>query len=474
MTPVAVVLMLFLAFDWLGEDAVKRRWLTAIFILVATPEFFYLGLVYQPSLVAICGVVVAHLVVRRTIYTQQNLKWWSPGFLLALALFGLGAACRWDIATYGAVIVTDMLVGVPHGNQRWQLPIRQRLLCCVAWAVLGLIAVFVAIGISGYTPLDVLNLSRLFFANAEHDTLGISGPAVLLTISGLISYFSPIAILFGLVGIGWLGLHRDPKLVPIMVGIVLVLPWLTHGTPKYLLAGIPGITTCMILGFEILWNKIKQPAVQNGVRAVLVAGLLAIWLIGIRVDSDSAWGPGFEIRDYDHPKVNGIHVSPVIGPGVALPFSEGPRPLFGHFYVLLGGQWRSLVNSLYAEQENAVHVASDKAIPELRTDRENPGIAVFVQQGYTITADSDIHDFIDRWDFTDAHGKSATMWALDARDAIYHKDGVNQLLQVGDTVVIYGWPSDLRRLYQISPTSLQKLGPMSAVLNLKTLAQTAP
>ena len=144
-----VLFMLAIAFDWLKTLPLASRWLIGLVVLLASPEFFYLGLAYLPGVIAMAFVLAAHLILRwGGIADEPPSLSANRGRIIILfsaVVFGIGAACRWDITVYGAVIAADLVFGFGDRRQPLVTLIRRRWLVCMVWGVLALLCFFLRI-----------------------------------------------------------------------------------------------------------------------------------------------------------------------------------------------------------------------------------------------------------------------------------------------------------------------------------------
>jgi hypothetical protein len=159
----------------------------------------------------------------------------------------------------------------------------------------------------------------------------------------------------------------------------------------------------------------------------------------------------------------------VLGSGTAVPTPEGPRPLFGHAWVL-AGQWREFVDSYWEEEEKAVLTAIERGIPLLLLGPEQGwSMVVYSALDYT-TADPHNrtvdHQVIERrW--IGADGTTSRMLQFVDKEQLFDTATCGRLSQVaGDAVVVTAFSSRLRQLYQVAPNALHRLGRVTAVLNL--------
>ena len=157
--------------------------------------------------------------------------------------------------------------------------------------------------------------------------------------------------------------------------------------PKFILPGIPGLVACAVLGFSVLWTHFKPERWQTIVRVLIFIVLLGPWLIGVQVEfDDSAFGPGFETRAYDRPEQSGTKISlAIFGPGTLFPTSEGPRALFGHGAVLLGGGWRTALDQRWREIEAVTDYAIQNELPLISTGNMSNFVVALWQRGFITT-----------------------------------------------------------------------------------------
>jgi hypothetical protein len=461
-SPVMVMLMLTLAFRVLGLTSPWIRPVATVVLLMAVPEFFFLGLVYFPSVVSMCFMLMAHLLL---------LRGTSPArFAGSLALFSLGAASRWDIVTYGTTIVAHLAVGVPDDDS----PAGRRLVIAFLWGILALIAWAVAVAITGYGPATMLGI--LLWApsvNASHAGFSV------VSVANLLSLATPAFLLLTL--LGWVQMVRVRNRLALvaLLAALSVLPWLMNGIPKWLLPGVPMAVVCSVAAVRWLMEE-----ATSWKRLLVAAGLVILlspWLIGLRATfNDSAWGPGFEMRPYDRPPGSGMAADPTPGAGAALPGIDGPRPLWGYGTVLLGWGWRSLVTARSREHRNAVTQAIRNGVPLLILQGSD-GFAVATLCGMGFRTDDpskppDRPRFIRRR-FLRPDGAEVVLLrsTMTTERLVDHPNWLIDLAGTAGThqAVVYSYyPSNLRLLHRRVPGALTKLGPCSAFVDLGLITQS--
>jgi len=478
-----VIFTLALVFDWLKPLPLSRGLIAGV-VLLASPEFFYLGLVYLPGVIAMALVLASHTILRRagTDGALPNINTYRgrATLLLSAVVFGVGAACRWDIAVYGGVIAADLLFGFGDRSGYLLDSVRRRWKVCIVWGGLALLGFFLALVVSGYSPSTVLDEFQKI-----QNFLGERLSQITETIGGLQPLVTPAFGLFVLVGLAVLLRRRDPLLIVIAVGLVLVLPWVSRGLPKLILPAVPGLVACVVVGFTRLWTQFRPQRWQGVLRFAVAALLLTPWLVGVRVIyDDSAFGPGFETRPYDRPLPGSTQISPaVFGAGTLFPTSEGPRGLFGHAAVLLGGDWRAALVGRWMEMETALDYALEKDISFISTGNVSNFVVLLWLRGYVTQDPRDPAAALEEGNtamvvrrFTNPAGDALDVYGLQITASQLER--LDMLPGEIDQIVIYGFPRTLRALYLEAPDTLvEKLGSVSALLDLARLrpliAQTA-
>jgi hypothetical protein len=478
-----IILILALAFDWSHPHKVsyKRKALIAFVVLLAVPEFFYLGLVYSPTLVAMCLVLSAHLVLRRLFDGDpRSMRRLIIYFALSSILFGAGVAFRWNVIVYGAVIVVDLLINVPKTNFEGHAPVR--MFFPVVWGISAAFISLIMIWLSGYGYLDfITKIQAASNVVNQSGTLQVTGSSsvgeillqILLTLSPMLS---PGFILFLLIGLLKVVRDRNPIGWVVLISVIGILPWLITGVPKFIITIFPALVFCFVEGFGCALDFLGSRRSRAIAYSLIFILLIGPWLIGIRVIREgTAWGPGFEIKPYDYSDVQGTKFDGSLGPGAAFPTPEGPRPLYGHAYVLLGGGWIRFVDAAAAERQLSIDNAISLKVPLVVTNwSPDYYLDDLYAMGYTTP---DPFDRIEPGGFFRERrffrGDGATI------NILYHEiegadilDELEPFLSLHSTtgkIVFVGYSQTLHALYKNYPGALSALGPNSAVIDLGVL-----
>ena len=146
--------------------------------------------------------------------------------------------------------------------------------------------------------------------------------------------------------------------------MIAIIPYFIIGffpSYKYMINIIPILVILLIKGASISNNKYFKIS--------LIFLIFIVWILGVKIDSNSAWGPGFEMNRTDNVKIKNDNFNPdksikikkitlIIGSGMAMPTLEGPRPLFGYSYVFFN-KWYSFVKSHNEERNEVVLLARE-------------------------------------------------------------------------------------------------------------------
>lgn len=207
----------------------------------------------------------------------------------------------------------------------------------------------------------------------------------------------------------------------------------------------------------------------------IISLLIIPWLIGIRIIyGDSAFGPGFEQRPYDRSDTQGLDMSLTLGAGALFPTSEGPRALWGHAAVLLGGGWRNITTNDQREITTITRRAITTNIPLLAAARSGYFTVALWKEGFITTDPRDASqnesgDSVVKRVFVSANGQSVTLFHIDivAREV----ENLPALFPDTQSLIMYGYPRTLRRLYELAPEAMQELGNNSAMLDIPLLTR---
>jgi hypothetical protein len=466
------ILMIVLAFALTRNGEAKHSGVIALGSVLSIPEFFYLGLVYTPMTAGMCCAVGAHMLTRTAVH-EEAAGGKSPKYFLRLAVAGVmllvGAFIRFEVSLYLLFIAADIFLLVRRSGMEGQFRrdfSRAALLVLVGMAVAIMALLWLPTGIwnTVLTAAAVALATRRF----QGGIVGLLGTHQ--------TVLTPAAIVFGLAGLFVLWKSHRSLVSLALLAILSVLVWPLWMSPKHLLMFAPPMFMCVIAGLTAIAEQAarsRRPALLVGMAATV---LLMPWVVGLRASAgDSAWGPAFELRPFSREYSEEWSIRPLLGEGAAVPTTEGPRALWGHGHVLLGGAWRQLVASLDAEQRLSISQASESGAPFLvvRGTTTAP-IAVAMEGGFSslerlpttetsplrsrtmLTGKGGARVLIAKASMFDAPDVASTMRQL--RSALGH-----------DTILVEGYPAELRTYWLVDSNAIWGGGRQHAWVSLARL-----
>lgn len=462
-----------LVFDWNRNIPQRAKPFIVLLILFSAPELFYLGLSYKPALLAIDLLLCSHLVLRSMrsfdFSTSRNRLY----FLSSLILFGLGVSFRWNTIVYGAVIVADIF----FVSGMWKDK-KQKILVCSTWGLLALVSSITAIVLSN---INVLDLSHAYSTmQSVLNQVGTEGSnAYLSMLLALSPLFTPGMVIALVIGFGLLVYRKNKLWIPVVAGLLGVLPFIRSGSPKNLITFIPELTLCFSIGLVAIWNFDRSTWKNYTARAAILSVILIPWVIGIRaVWGDTAWGPAFELKPYDRPENEENRFYPLLGTGSAFPTPGIPRPIYGYFDNLFGDALKNLELTLSNERSKVVDTAISENLPIVMTGWTPDYFVIeLYKRGYT-TKDAAYKEseiakgFYDRL-LTDPAGHSVYLFHYEISD----RDGqdiareLDPLAAKYGKVILVGYPSSMRALYFYCPNAMVSLGSKSAIVDLDVIGK---
>jgi hypothetical protein len=472
-----VLLMLELSFRLIGRTHSATKRIAAIAVLLAMPEFLFLGLVYMPSAVGMCCVLIAHRLLLLTadengvpnLKTNRSLGLFAGSVLL----FAMGAACRWDVLIYGGIIAAHLMLGLAPDWVEGQAPLSQRLRYASLWGGAALVVWIGLLALIGFPPTVIGSVLK-----GTASTPGLQAGLGLTRLAALLSLLTPASLLFTLAGWIWLFRHRKKIFALALVAFVLGLPFMKTGFPKAFIYALPMMVVCFVSGIHGILRFSERHHVREPMLGVMAVILFLPWVIGFRATmGDSAWGPGFELRPFNRPQGEGRTFELTLSTGAAIPTQEGPRPLWGYGGALLGGDWRILVRNREREVEGALEIAAmqQKSFLILQGS-DGYATALLTRSEYTTQDPSTVKQpdssFFHRVFTSSEGGRVRLVRSADpVSELLRSPETIDQLISItGPEVITYGfYPSSLREVYLRSPESLTPLADNTAVLNLKRL-----
>ena len=140
---------------------------------------------------------------------------------------------------YGAVIVADLFFVAYQG-----IDTRKKTIFCLSWGLSAVLISALTILLSNLRFFDMALAVETF--SSVVNQVGTEGSdAYLSMILCLSPLFTPAMVILSLIGFLVIVRKKDRVWIPIIVGLLGVLPWLRSGAPKNLITFIP-VTSLML------------------------------------------------------------------------------------------------------------------------------------------------------------------------------------------------------------------------------------
>ncbi len=373
----AIVIYILLIEIALSFTDVSRTHMQAIglIFLLAVPDFIYLTLSYKSSLVAFALVLCNYYLLIKYVNTPRIAL-----LLGAALLFGTGAAMRWNMGSYGLAIFVDVfLLYMAARDKRWWV--------LFVWGIFSVAFFLLCLWMSGYTLnkfVETVRWGREYMSDFDMQLKVVAMLCMQL--------FTPVAIL--LIGAGLIQCLRYAKsyIRVWLLAVLSLLPYFYVGfNPllKYMIIALPAMFIVMGIGYMWLYTTWKHSRVA---KTAFVIALLLPWFAGIQIHTnETLWGPGFELNQKGGADINKrlderkgerkLNIG--FYDGFCIPTAEGPKPLWGNFYVIGFGKVKQMNTLLGKEVESIIELASREHI-DIYTDRGNPVmLAGLCKENYT-------------------------------------------------------------------------------------------
>ncbi|MFT3795433.1 hypothetical protein [Flavobacterium sp.] len=352
---VLAFLVLLLESLFSGDSIVTARNRLYFYLLLPLllPDLLFHSLIINASNIAFALLLASLLVFVR--FLKRGQYFYLVG---SMVLFGLSVPFRWTMLMALPLYAGLFLYFHPfghYGKRTWWLAVK----IAIANSI-GVVLALVCIGISGY---DLAEIRQTITSGTGYlEKSEVSALAMLASASAFLTPALLLLLLFALVKLRALKVAGQSISMAVLGLLLLsVSPFLWFGfypMYKYSMTVLPALLVLLLLGFDwLMRHRILRP--------VLLAAVVLPWLVGIEIEAKGTFcGPGFEMhtnrvgQKYDtatrkNPdnRIKIESISPVFGAGFYMPMAEGPRPLYGYGYVLLGGQWKKQIDLFTQERE---------------------------------------------------------------------------------------------------------------------------
>lgn len=353
----------------------KKAQLVSVLVLIPfiIPDILFNSFIINPTIISFAIILLSHIFLLK--YLKNNKIFY---FILSVIFFGFGVSFRWSNGFYlfvlfGYFILNDTLI-------LKELVSYKRLKKSLVLFPFYVISVIVFIQISGYSIIDIFKVfayGTSYMDDKEHSLLSLASAAI--------PFVTPALVLLFLMGMVYC--IRTRLYMPIALLILALVPYVVLGIVpiyKYVITVVVPLLVILIYGYLSITNK----ALKIGIYLIIFIP----WFFGIQIESNSAWGPGFEVKAIQNNDINAKnfnpdkstsieHVKVVFGSGMAVPTSEGPRCLYGFGQVVFKN-WNRFLSDNNLERELAVNYAIENNCNILQDVNHSFIASKLCEQGY--------------------------------------------------------------------------------------------
>jgi len=425
------------------------------------PEMLFSSLIINPTNISFALILISHWFLIKFLKTNKRIA-----ILLSILIFGLGVSFRWSNGFYLFVLFGYFAFSSKMNmNDFFRLNSLKKMLAIFLCYILSVV---LWIQVSGYSVVDIIDV----YQNGS-SYLGDKEFSLLSSVASMISFTTPgflILLIFGIY-------HCIKKKIysPLIILFISSLPYFLLGfVPmyKFLITLVIPLLVIMIYAYKAMTHRV----LKIGVFIII----LLPWCLGIQIKSNSAWGPGFEVRSITNNELVETNFNPdksiafnnlnvVFGSGMAMPTSEGPRPLFGFGTVLLK-DWFLFVNKNNSERESSVNYAIENNCNILQDVNHSYIASKLSENGYVPENEFNAASQFGIHRNFRTKDDSISIDVFENKKALFNTQLMNSYLSESDTnnVVIYvTYTNIMTKLQSKYGNQFQQKGAFWGILTLK-------
>ena len=458
-----LVVFLNVFFDATEKVTTKNKFYFYLLLPFIVPDIIFHSLIINSAYISFVFLMGSLILFVKFLKTNRNLFLYFSTLLFAIAI-----PFRWT-----------MLIALPLylGFALYYYPIQQYSKSTIVLFLkiglangIGVILALFFIYLTGYNLEDFYNTvvaTTGYIENSEKSVLSF-----LATGSAFLTPSLLFLILMGCIGIYKIYKKRSKYGVSILSLVIFCIsPCFVVGffpSYKFLITLFPMLLLVMVIGFDYLSNK----------KPLLIAFLLLViapWFIGIQLDAKGTFcGPGFELNTkkttgtksiQENPdervKIEGINLK--FDSGFYLPMLEGPRPLYGYFYVLLANGWKYQINLFTQERQNTVDIlVRDKNVVYIQ-DRKTAYLQCdLYRSGWSTKA-----DFIESKDviYRNFRNEKNSITIYVVPDNCSKTEWMENYFKTAKKMVIYRstYSNEILKLQKSKENKIEVLGPFTVI-----------
>lgn len=346
-------LLLYLIYYWISNFYIKNERQSLIFgilLPLIIPELLFLSLLYNPTNVGFTFCLMG--LIGFEYYLIDRKRYW---YFIIPVVFMIGIPFRWSLLVFLLIPVSVYFMKISSRIKDFIRDIPFLVLLLIA-----VIASFLGIYLSGFTLSDIFKI--ILWGDSFIEDREVS---LLSQVAGGLSFFTPALVLLS--GLGIWRLFKEPVRGFWIFFAAGIAPFFVLGfdtSLKYLITLLPAVVLLMATGMKQVIN--------NRYALILLTTIILIpWIFGVRIETIKySWGPGFEALNWKTQNTDVLATKnpdkrtgeqkvsiSLLNGGFAMPTSEGPRPAYGYFQTLFGGDWKTLIKYLEDERLSLVKTA---------------------------------------------------------------------------------------------------------------------
>jgi len=454
-------------FDGSERVTTKNKFYFYFLLPFIVPDIIFHSLIINSAYISFVFLLGSLIMFIRFLKTNRNL------FLyISTVLFAIAIPFRWTM-----LIALPLYMGFAlyyHPIQNYSKNTLLLFFKIVAANIVGVILALFFIYITGYNLVDFYNTvvsTTQYIENSEKSAL--------VYVSTASAFLTP-SLLF-LVFLGCIGIYQQNKkrskygLSMLALVVLSISPCFVVGffpSYKFLITLLPMLLIVMGIGFDYLSDK----------KPLLVMFLLLViapWFIGIQLDAKGTFcGPGFElntqktegsISQQENPdqrvKIDGVNLK--LDSGFYLPMLEGPRPLYGYFYVLLGNGWNNQINLFTQERQKTLEILiKNKNVVYIQARKTAYLQCDFYRYGLSTQT-----DFIEGKNilYRNFKNKNTLITMYVVPDNCSKTEWIESYFKTATNAVIYSssYSNEILKLQENKENKIEVLGPFTVIKKIK-------
>jgi hypothetical protein len=374
-----------------NSDKIQPKTRTLFYFLLPfiVPDILFHSLIINSTNISF--VFILYSLIYFINFLKSTKNYW---LFFSVILFAIAIPLRWTMLVSIPVYLGLLLYFKPLTLTKETLLLYLKVTLI---ALFGLVLTLYFIYITGYNLQsihDTILSTTGYLSEAEFSVL-----SVLATASAFLTPALLLLLFFSLFNMNEIQ-NNKPKFNYNLTALILltISPFFLFGffpSYKFLITIFPILLILMVLGFDYLIKK-------KIMFSLFLVSLVSVWFLGIQIDANGTFcGPGFElntkkaqnlINNNDLQNVDGRvkinNVNLKFDSGFYMPMLEGPRPLYGYFYVFFNRGWFNQIEVLKKERQEIVSVLiKDKRVIFFQDRRTAYISCALYQNGYKTATD---------------------------------------------------------------------------------------